>query len=125
MWGSGSHLHQIWYRLRRFEGLSRSDHGGPFQIQEYPVSKGAQDAKRAKVFIKLIRELTVAAKNGADPDANPRLRAAIAASKSANMGKDTMERAIARGAGNDDTEQYEEIDTKGMAPKASPSSSRR
>ena len=90
---------------------------GHSKFKNIQYRKGAQDAKRAKVFTKLIRELTVAAKNGADPDANPRLRAAIAASKSANMGKDTMERAIARGAGNDDTEQYEEIRYEGYGPK--------
>lgn len=59
----------------------------------------------------------MAAKSGDDPDANPRLRAAIAASKTANMAKDTMERAIARGAGNEETEQYEEIRYEGYGPK--------
>jgi YebC/PmpR family DNA-binding regulatory protein len=90
---------------------------GHSKFKNIQFRKGAQDAKRAKVFTKLIRELTVAAKHGDDPDANPRLRAAIAASKSANMAKDTMERAIARGAGNDDTEQYEEIRYEGYGPK--------
>ena len=71
---------------------------GHSKFKNIQFRKGAQDAKRAKVFTKLIRELTVAAKHGEDPDANPRLRSAIAASKSANMAKDTMERAIARGA---------------------------
>ena len=90
---------------------------GHSKFKNIQFRKGAQDAKRAKVFTKLIRELTVAAKNGDDPDANPRLRAAIAASKTANMAKDTMERAIARGAGNEDTEQYEEIRYEGYGPK--------
>lgn len=90
---------------------------GHSKFKNIQYRKGAQDAKRAKVFTKLIRELTVAAKTGGDPDANPRLRAAIAASKSANMAKDTMERAIARGAGNDDSEQYEEIRYEGYGPK--------
>ena len=90
---------------------------GHSKFKNIQYRKGAQDAKRAKVFTKLIRELTVAAKSGADPDANPRLRAAIAASKSANMAKDTMERAIARGSGSDDSEQYEEIRYEGYGPK--------
>ena len=90
---------------------------GHSKFKNIQFRKGAQDAKRAKVFTKLIRELTVAAKHGADPDANPRLRSAIAASKTANMAKDTMERAIARGAGNEDTEQYEEIRYEGYGPK--------
>ena len=90
---------------------------GHSKFKNIQYRKGAQDAKRAKVFTKLIRELTVAAKSGGDPDSNPRLRAAIAASKSANMGKDTMERAIARGSGSDDSEQYEEIRYEGYGPK--------
>ncbi|MEE2995638.1 MAG: YebC/PmpR family DNA-binding transcriptional regulator [Pseudomonadota bacterium] len=90
---------------------------GHSKFKNIQYRKGAQDAKRAKVFTKLIRELTVAAKSGADPDANPRLRAAIAASKSANMGKDTMERAIARGSGTGEGEQYEEIRYEGYGPK--------
>lgn len=90
---------------------------GHSKFKNIQYRKGAQDAKRAKVFTKLIRELTVAAKSGGDPDANPRLRAAIAASKNANMARDTMERAIARGSGDGDTEQYEEIRYEGYGPK--------
>lgn len=89
---------------------------GHSKFKNIQFRKGAQDAKRAKVFTKLIRELTTAAKQGADPDANPRLRSAIAASKSANMAKDTLERAIARGSGNEETEQYEEIRYEGYGP---------
>ena len=64
--------------------------------------KGAQDAKRGKMFTKLIKELTVAAKNGGpDPEANPRLRLAIQNAKGANMPKDNIERAINKGAGTD------------------------
>ena len=71
--------------------------------------KGAQDAKRGKMFTKLIKELTVAAKNGGpDPEANPRLRLAIQNAKGANMPKDNIERAINKGAGAD-SEDY--IDT--------------
>lgn len=89
---------------------------GHSKFKNIMYRKSAQDAKRAKVFTKLIRELTTAARNGADPDANPRLRSAIAASKSANMAKDTLERAIARGSGEGDTEQYEEIRYEGYGP---------
>ena len=78
--------------------------------------KSAQDQKRAKVFAKIIRELTVAAKHGPDPDANPRLRAAIAAAKGANMGKDTIERAVSRGGDADGGEQYEDIRYEGYGP---------
>lgn len=90
---------------------------GHSKFKNIMYRKSAQDQKRAKVFTKIIRELTVAAKQGPDPEANPRLRAAIAAAKSANMGKDTMERAIARGSGSDDSEQFEEIRYEGYGPK--------
>lgn len=79
--------------------------------------KGAQDKKRAKVFTKLIRELTVAAKSGLpDPESNPRLRTAIAAAKAANMPGDTMNRAIKKGAGGDDDSNYEEMRYEGYGP---------
>ncbi|MBT3305855.1 MAG: YebC/PmpR family DNA-binding transcriptional regulator [Alphaproteobacteria bacterium] len=79
--------------------------------------KGRQDAKRAKVFTKLIRELTVAAKTGQpDPDMNPRLRSAISAAKAANMPGDTMNRAIKKGSGGDDDTNYEEIRYEGYGP---------
>ena len=62
--------------------------------------KAAQDAKRGKVFTKVIKELMISAKNGgSDPDANPRLRQAISTAKAANMPNDTMTRAIQKGAG--------------------------
>ena len=67
--------------------------------------KAGQDAKRAKIFTKLIRELTVAAKLGGGEVAdNPRLRAAVDKALSANMTRDTIDRAIARGAGSNDNE---------------------
>jgi len=79
--------------------------------------KGAQDAKRAKVFTKLIRELTVAAKTGLpDPAANPRLRAAILAAREQNMPKDTIDRAIKRGAGGEDGTNYDEVRYEGYGP---------
>lgn len=79
--------------------------------------KGAQDAKRAKVFTKIIRELTVSAKMGGDDlESNPRLRAAVSNARAANMPKDTMERAIKRGSGGEDDTNYEEIRYEGYGP---------
>lgn len=78
--------------------------------------KGAQDKKRAKVFTKIIRELTVAARGGPDPDSNPRLRAAISLARSSNMPLDTMERAITRGSGEDGATDYEEMRYEGYGP---------
>ena len=89
---------------------------GHSKFKNIMYRKGAQDQKRARVFTKIIRELTTAARAGSDPDGNPRLRAAIASAKSANMGKDTMERAIARGSGGEDGEQFEEIRYEGYGP---------
>jgi len=78
--------------------------------------KAAQDAKRGKMFTKLIRELVVAAKQGALPEDNPRLRAAIDKALSANMTRDTIDRAIARGAGANETDNMEELTYEGYAP---------
>lgn len=90
---------------------------GHSQFKNIMHRKGAQDAKRAKVFTKLIRELTTAARSGQpDPAANPRLRAAIQAARVANMSKDTLERAIKRGAGGDAAENYEEVRYEGYGP---------
>lgn len=90
---------------------------GHSQFKNIMYRKGAQDAKRAKVFTKIIRELTVAARTGQpDPNANPRLRAAMIAARDANMPKDTMERAIKRGAGGDDNTNYDEVRYEGYGP---------
>lgn len=79
--------------------------------------KGAQDAKRAKIFTKHQREITVSVKeSGADPDMNPRLRSAIIAAKADNMPKDNIERAIAKAAGGGEGETYSEIRYEGYAP---------
>jgi len=79
--------------------------------------KGAQDAKRGKIFTKIIRELTVAARiGGGDVSANPRLRAAIDSGLSNNMPKDTIERAIKRGSGDGDEGQLDEIRYEGYGP---------
>jgi YebC/PmpR family DNA-binding regulatory protein len=90
---------------------------GHSQFKNIMHRKGAQDARRAKVFTKLIRELTTAARTGLpDPSANPRLRAAIQAARGANMPRDTVERAIKRGAGGEDDVAYEEIRYEGYGP---------
>ena len=90
---------------------------GHSQFKNIMYRKGAQDAKRAKAFTKLIRELTVAARTGLpDPEFNARLRTAITAAKAANMPKDTMERAIKRGSGEDGGAQYEEVRYEGYGP---------
>ena len=79
--------------------------------------KGAQDKKRGKLFTKLIREITVAAKlGGGDPNANPRLRLAIDKGLAGNMPKDTIERAVKRGSGDVDDANYEEIRYEGYGP---------
>lgn len=78
--------------------------------------KGAQDAKRARVFGRLIREITVAARGGADPDGNARLRAAIIAARLANMTNDTVDKAIKRGSGADGGAVFEEIAYEGYGP---------
>ena len=90
---------------------------GHSQFKNIMYRKGAQDKKRAKIFTKLIRELTTAARSGLpDPAANPRLRAAVLAARQANMPKDTVERAIKRGAGGEGGEAYEEVRYEGYGP---------
>jgi YebC/PmpR family DNA-binding regulatory protein len=79
--------------------------------------KNAQDAKRGKLFTRLIREITVAARmSGGDPGANPRLRLAMDNALTANMPRDTIDRAIKRGAGTLDGMEYEEIRYEGYGP---------
>jgi YebC/PmpR family DNA-binding regulatory protein len=79
--------------------------------------KGAADAKRGKVFTKIIKEITVAAKlGGGDPDGNPRLRTAIDKAKAENMPKDNVERAIKKGAGGLEGTTYEETTYEGYGP---------
>ncbi len=90
---------------------------GHSQFKNIMHRKGAQDKKRAGLFAKLGRELTVSAKiGGADPDSNIRLRAAITAARSNNMPKDNIERAIKKGAGAGEGEDYEDIRYEGYAP---------
>jgi len=79
--------------------------------------KGALDAKRGKIFTRLIKEISIAAKNGGgDPDANPRLRGAILAAKSENMPQDNIKRAIQRGTGELPGAVYEEFQLEGYGP---------
>src|ERR1700761_5410523 len=80
--------------------------------------KGALDAKRGKIFTRLIKEITIAAKTGGggDPDGNPRLRSAIAAAKAENMPSDNIKRGIQRGTGELEGVSYEEITYEGYGP---------
>ena len=79
--------------------------------------KGAADAKRGRVFTRIIKELTVAARaGGGDPDTNPRLRTIIADAKAANMPADNIKRAIRRGTGEEPGVQYEEVMYEGYGP---------
>lgn len=79
--------------------------------------KGAADAKRGKIFTRILKEMTVAARmGGGDPAGNPRLRAAVAEAKAANMPKDNIERAIKRGTGELEGTTYEELTYEGYGP---------
>jgi YebC/PmpR family DNA-binding regulatory protein len=79
--------------------------------------KGALDAKRGKIFTRLIKEIQIAAKQGGgDPDGNPRLRSAIAAAKAENMPADNIKRAVQRGTGELEGTTYEEIQFEGYGP---------
>jgi len=89
---------------------------GHSKFKNIMYRKGAQDAKRARTFTKVGRELTMAARAGADPTFNAALRSAITLAKAVNMSKDRIERAIKRGSGGEDTTQYEEIAYEGYGP---------
>jgi len=78
--------------------------------------KARQDASRGKVWTKVIREITVAAKDGPDPNDNPRLRLAVEKANAANMPKDTIKRAIEKGSGTGETGELEEIVFEGYGP---------
>src|ERR687887_2376648 len=79
--------------------------------------KGALDAKRGKIFTRVIKEISIAAKNGGgDPDSNPRLRTAIAAAKAENMPADNIKRAVQRGTGELPGATYEEFSLEGYGP---------
>jgi YebC/PmpR family DNA-binding regulatory protein len=90
---------------------------GHSQFKNIMHRKGRQDAVKAKIFTKLIREITTAARIGAaDPAANPRLRAAVISARENNMTRDTIDRAIKRGSGNDADANYDEIRYEGYGP---------
>ncbi|MFT8783260.1 MAG: YebC/PmpR family DNA-binding transcriptional regulator [Acetobacter syzygii] len=90
---------------------------GHSQFKNIMHRKGAQDAKRAKQFGKIIRELTVATRAGLpDPNSNPRLRAAIVAAREVNMPKDTIERAIKKASGGAGGDDYAEMRYEGYGP---------
>jgi YebC/PmpR family DNA-binding regulatory protein len=90
---------------------------GHSQFKNIMHRKGRQDAVKAKIFTKLIREITTAARLGAaDPNANPRLRAAVIAARENNMTRDTIDRAIKRGSGNDADANYDEMRYEGYGP---------
>ena len=78
--------------------------------------KNAEDARRGKVFTKLIREITIAARNGGDPATNARLRMGIDKALSANMTKDTIERAVRRGSGAEGADNMQELRYEGYGP---------
>ena len=90
---------------------------GHSQFKNIMYRKGAQDAKRSKVFTKLIREITVAARSGLpDPGMNPRLRSAIQAARAANMPKDNVARAVKRATAAGEGDNFEEIRYEGYGP---------
>ncbi len=87
---------------------------GHSQFKNIMYRKGAQDAKRAKIFAKIAREITVSTKlGGNDSNANPRLRAALASAREQNMPKDNVERAMAKALGGDDNAVYDEVRYEG------------
>jgi len=90
---------------------------GHSQFKNIMHRKGAQDAKRARAFAKIIREITVAARQGLpDPASNPRLRAAMTAARQANMTRDTIERAIKKATGAGGGDDYTEVRYEGYGP---------
>jgi YebC/PmpR family DNA-binding regulatory protein len=90
---------------------------GHSQFKNIMHRKGAQDAKRARIFAKIIREITVSAREGLpDPASNPRLRAAIAAGLKGNMTRDTIDRAIKKATGAGAAEHYEAVRYEGHGP---------
>ena len=90
---------------------------GHSQFKNIMYRKGAQDAKRANMFAKIAREITVAAKTGGnDPSSNPRLRTALSLARSHNMPKDNVERAMAKASGGEGQANYEEVRYEGYGP---------
>ena len=106
---------RVWLKRRHFYCVEvvMSGHSKWATIKH---KKGALDAKRGKIFTRLIKEIAVAAKGGGDPDGNPRLRTAILAAKAENMPQDNIKRAIQRGTGELEGVSYEEISFEGYGP---------
>ena len=105
------------YKPISFSSRSARQMAGHSQFKNIMHRKGAQDAKRGRIFARLIREITVAAKSGLpDPAANPRLRAAATAARQANMTKDTIDRAIKKAAGAATGDDYVEVRYEGYGP---------
>jgi YebC/PmpR family DNA-binding regulatory protein len=97
--------------------IQREDMSGHSKWATIKHKKGAADAKRGKVFTRLIKEISIAAKQGGgDPDGNPRLRTAILAAKAENMPQDNIKRAIQRGTGELEGVSYEDIMYEGYGP---------
>src|SRR5580704_3822852 len=90
---------------------------GHSQFKNIMHRKGAQDARRARQFARIIREITVSARQGLpDPAANPRLRAAVAAARQSNMPRDTIDRAIKKASGGAGGDEYVEVRYEGYGP---------
>ena len=89
---------------------------GHSQFKNIMHRKGAQDAKRARLFAKIAREIMVCARISPDPESNPRLRAALASARAANMPRDNIDRAIKKVTGGEDNAIYEEIRYEGFGP---------
>jgi len=90
---------------------------GHSQFKNIMYRKGAQDAKRAKMFAKIAREIMVSVRSGLpDPNSNPRLRSALSLARAANMPKDNVDRAIKKALGGEDTTHYEEVRYEGFGP---------
>jgi YebC/PmpR family DNA-binding regulatory protein len=107
-------IRHAYIKLQHLEESIMSGHSKWATIKH---KKGAADAKRGKVFTRLIKEITIAAKQGGgDPDGNPRLRTAILAAKAENMPADNIKRAIQRGTGELEGLSYEEIVYEGYGP---------
>src|SRR5579863_3614606 len=100
-------------RIFTFIEVSMSGHSKWATIKH---KKGALDAKRGKIFTRLLREIAMAAKGGGNPDSNARLRTAVAAAKAENMPQDNIKRAIQRGTGELEGVSYEEITFEGYGP---------
>src|SRR6202048_2154580 len=106
-----------WTGARRSFSALRFPMSGHSKWATIKHKKGALDAKRGKIFTRLIKEITIAAKGGGgDPDGNPRLRTAILAAKAENMPQENIKRAIQRGTGELEGVNYEEISFEGYGP---------